>query len=95
MPADLRLSATGLMDWSGGAKPDDLAALAGVLDEVVVQTYQGRATIPGYERYLPALERLDMPYRIGLIEGGEWTARRQTLARDPQFKGYVVFRKPT
>lgn len=94
MPADLRLSATGLMDWSGGAKPDDLAALAGVLDEVVVQTYQGRATIPGYERYLPALERLDLPYRIGLIEGGEWTAP-EALASDLQFKGYVVFLKPT
>lgn len=94
LPPDLRLSATGLMDWSSGAKPDDLAALAGVLDEVVVQTYQGRATIPGYERYLPTLERLDLPYRIGLIEGGEWTAPAD-LASDPQFKGYVVFLKPS
>jgi hypothetical protein len=90
MPADLKLSATGLMDWSSGAAPDDLAALAGVLDEVVVQTYQGRTTIPDYERYLPTLERLDIPYRIGLIEGGEWSPPTD-LARDPQFEGYVVF----
>jgi hypothetical protein len=90
MPQDLRLSATGLLDWSAGAPPDDLAALEGVLDEVVVQTYQGRATIPGYEDYLPTLERLDLPYRIGLVEGGEWTPPA-SLARDPQFKGYVVF----
>ncbi len=90
MPAGLRLSATGLMDWSAGAEPDDLAALEGVVDEIVVQTYQGRTTIPGYQRYLPSLERLDVPYRIGLIEGGEWTAPAD-LAQDPHFKGYVVF----
>lgn len=90
MPADLRLAATGLMDWSAGAKEDDLAALKGVIDEVVVQTYQGRATIPGYQRYLPSLDRLAVPYRIGLVEGGEWTPP-PGLARDPRFRGYVVF----
>jgi len=90
MPAELRLSATGLMDWSAGAPSDDLVALEDVLDEVVVQTYQGRATIPGYRRYLPTLERLDLPYRVGLIEGGEWSPPA-ALARDPLFKGYVVF----
>lgn len=90
MPPGLRLSATGLMDWSAGAEQDDLASLTGVIDELVVQTYQGRATIAGYDRYLPSLERLDMPFRIGLIEGGEWTAPAN-LAQDPQFKGYVVF----
>lgn len=92
LPADLKLSATGLMDWSSGAGSHDLAALAGVLDEVVVQTYQGRATIPGYQRYLPTLERLTMPYRVGLVEGGEWEAP-PSLARDPDFRGYVVFLK--
>ena len=92
MPADLRLSATGLMDWSAGANPDDLASLEGVVDEIVVQTYQGRTTIPGYRRYLPSLERLATPYRIGLIEGGEWSAP-ESLARDPEFRGYVVFLK--
>lgn len=90
LPAGLRLSATGLMDWSASAPADDLAALKGAIDEVVVQTYQGRATIPGYERYLPTLERLDMPYRVGLVEGGEWNPP-PGLSRDPQFEGYVVF----
>ncbi|HEY6814973.1 MAG TPA: DUF3142 domain-containing protein [Croceibacterium sp.] len=90
MPAELQLSATGLMDWSSGAGADDLAALEGVIDELVVQTYQGRATIPGYQRYLPSLERLAVPYRIGLIEGGEWQAPAG-LERDPEFEGYVVF----
>jgi hypothetical protein len=92
MPAGLKLSATGLMDWSSGAGSDDLAALDGVIDELVVQTYQGRSTIPGYQRYLPSLERLEMPYRLGLVEGGEWEPPA-SLAGDPDFKGYVVFLK--
>jgi hypothetical protein len=94
MPASMKLSATGLMDWTTGAGSDDLDALAGVLDEVVVQTYQGRATVPGYQRYLPSLSRLPMPYKLGLIEGGEWAASAD-LARDPNFRGYVVFLKRT
>jgi hypothetical protein len=55
-----------------------------------VQTYQGRATIPGYRRYLPSLARLPLPYRIGLVERGVWTPP-SGLARDPHFRGYVVF----
>ena len=94
MPADMRLSATGLMDWSAGASTDDLASLKGVVDEVVIQTYQGRETIPGYQRYLPSLERLQVSYRIGLIEGGEWSPPAG-LAEDPDFRGYVVFLKGT
>jgi len=90
MPGDTKLSATGLMDWSSGASADDLAALEDVVDEVVVQTYQGRATVPGYQRYLPTLDRLTMPYRLGIVEGGEWAAPAG-LERDPDFKGYVVF----
>jgi len=92
MPDDMRLSATGLMDWSAGAASDDLASLKGVVDEVVVQTYQGRETIPDYQRYLPTLERLEVPYRIGLIEGGEWSPPPD-LEDDSDFKGYVVFLK--
>lgn len=90
LPANLKLSATGLMDWSSGAGSDDLAALGGVIDELVVQTYQGRTTVPGYQRYLPSLERLRVPYRLGLVEGGQWEPPA-SLADDPDFKGYVVF----
>lgn len=93
MPHALKLSATGLMDWTNGAIDADLAELAGVLDEIVVQTYQGRTTVPGYEAYLPSLERLPLPYRVGLVEGGEWQAP-ESLSDDPEFLGYVVFLLP-
>lgn len=93
LPARYRLSVTGLMDWSAHGDPAALARLAGVVDEVVIQTYQGRHTIPGYERYMAALTRLPLAYRIGLVEGGAWQ-EPPGLAADPHFRGYVVFLLP-
>jgi hypothetical protein len=81
------------MDWSAGGDPQELEKLAGTVDEIVVQTYQSRATIPGYEAYLRSLKRLDMPYRIGIVEGGEWRVP-EGLESDPEFRGYVVFLLP-
>ena len=93
LPRHYRLSVTGLMDWSAGGDPAALAALGEVVDEVVIQTYQGRETIPGYERYLAGLKRLPMPYRVGLVEGGLWREPKG-LRDDPRFRGYVVFLMP-
>ena len=90
LPPDLKLSVTGLLDWSSQGDSDDLNALAGVVDEIVLQSYQGRSTVPGYEAYLARLSRLDMPFKIGLVQNGEWRAPK-SLARDPDFHGYVVF----
>jgi hypothetical protein len=93
LPAKYRLSVTGLMDWSANGDPAQLARLRGVVDEVVIQTYQGRRTIPGYERYIASLARLPIPYRIGIVQGGEWRAPPGVDA-DPEFRGYVVFLLP-
>jgi hypothetical protein len=48
------------------------------------------AVIPGYAGYLAALDRLAVPFRIGLLQGGEWEAPDH-LAGNPWFRGYVVF----
>lgn len=93
LPARYRLSVTGLMDWSAQGDPQALAQLAGTVDEVVIQTYQGRRTIAGYEAYMASLARLPMPYRVALVEGGEWR-EPAGLAGDPEFRGYVVFLLP-
>jgi len=90
LPPEFRLGITGLLDWSSNADPDAINALAHVVDEVVVQTYQGRRTIPDYGRYLPRVGRLTMPFKIGLIQGGEWQTPRY-LSANPAFRGYVVF----
>lgn len=93
LPARYKLSVTGLLDWSANGDPAALGKLAGTVDEVVIQTYQGRHTIPGYERYMASLARLPLPYKVALVEGGEWGTPK-TLASDPEFKGYVVFLLP-
>ncbi|HEX4179483.1 MAG TPA: DUF3142 domain-containing protein [Caulobacteraceae bacterium] len=90
LPADCRLGVTGLLDWSSQGDPDALAGLSGVVDELVLQTYQGRRTIPGYDAYLARLGRLKIPFKIGLIQGGDWRAP-SSLAANPWFRGYVVF----
>jgi hypothetical protein len=90
LPADCRLSITGLLDWSSQGDSVALDALGGVVDEVVLQTYQGRHTIPSYQAYMASLGRMTIPFRIGLAEGGDWTAP-PGLAANPWFRGYVVF----
>jgi hypothetical protein len=90
VPAEYKLGITGLLDWSANGDPEGLAALAGVVDEVVLQIYQGRRVIPGYQAYLARLDRLRLPFRIGLLQGGEWTPP-PALQRHPYFRGYVVF----
>ena len=90
LPPGLKLSITGLMDWSANADPAALAGLQGVVDEVVVQSYQGRSTIPGYEVYLAKLARVPVPHKVALVEGGEWQ-EPAALKSDPLFRGYVVF----
>jgi hypothetical protein len=92
LPPDCHLSITGLMDWSSQGDSAALSTLGGVVDEVVLQTYQGRHTIPGYQAYLARLSRMTIPFKIGLVEGGDWTAPPD-LAANPWFRGYVVFLK--
>lgn len=90
LPPGCKLGITGLLDWSSQGDSAVLNGLNGVVDEIVLQTYQGRRTIPGYERYLSSLGRMTVPFKIGLAEGGEWSAP-PGLALNPRFRGYVVF----
>ncbi|MET0369743.1 MAG: DUF3142 domain-containing protein [Sphingobium sp.] len=90
LPADARLGVTGLLDWSANGDPAGLEALGGTVDEIVLQIYQGRRVIPGYATYLARLDRLAIPFKIGLLQGGEWEAP-VALPGHPWFRGYVVF----
>lgn len=90
LPRSWRLSITGLMDWSAHGDPQALAGLARIIDEVVIQTYQGRTTIAGYEDYFRRMDGFPIPFRVAIVEGGQWVAPSM-LARQPQFRGYVVF----
>ena len=56
----------------------------------MVQIYQGRHVIPGYEGYLAKLSGLNVNFKIGLLQAGDWVAP-PGLVSNPFFKGYVVF----
>jgi hypothetical protein len=90
LPPGYRLGITGLLDWSSHVDPGQVNQLRGIVDEVVVQTYQGRHTIENYSAYLPRVCQLNMPFKIGLIQGGNWDAPSY-IAESPWFRGYVVF----
>ena len=90
LPRRFKLSITGLLDWSANGDPAALSSLRGTVDEVVLQTYQARDTVPGYAAYFRNIAALPLPFRVGLVEGGEWRAP-PTLAQTPNFRGYVVF----
>ena len=90
LPRTYRLSVTGLLDWSAHGDPRALRTLRGAIDEVVVQTYQGRDTIPGYDAYFDRMKDFNLPFRVGLVQGGRWI-EPESLRRSPIFRGYVVF----
>ncbi len=92
LPKECGLSITGLLDWAKTGDINTLNRLHAVVDELVVQTYQGRQTVPGYGDYLPALLHLRVPFRIGLVQQGHWDRRwEQRLAASRWYRGAVVF----
>ena len=92
LPADCQLGITGLLDWGANGDVTTLNGLSGVVDELVVQTYRGRATVDHYAHYLPALRRLTLPFKLGLVQGGEWQPEWQRqFASQPNYRGEVVF----
>jgi Protein of unknown function (DUF3142) len=90
LPADCALSVTGLMDWAAQASPEDLDDLADTVDEVIFQTYRGRDTVADIDDYLARLDRVRIPFRLGLAEGAAWSPPA-SLVLNPHFQGYVVF----
>ena len=89
LPPSYQLSATGLMDWVN-ADPNSIFLLSSSLDEIVIQTYQGRHTIPDYQAYLPPLAKLNIPFKVGLVQHGQWQSYKP-IEKNKKFKGYVVF----
>lgn len=90
LPSQYQLGTTGLLDWSANGDPSELGALSEIIDETVFQVYQGRHTIPGYQQWLGRLDDLPMPFKIGLVQNGQWQ-EPQTLGKNANFRGYVVF----
>ncbi len=90
IPAEYKLGITGLLDWSSTGDIKVINKLSGTIDEIIIQTYQGRRTIANYKSYLPPLQRLSIPFKIGLIQYGTWQ-QEMNIESNPWFRGYVVF----
>lgn len=90
LPAGFSLGVTGLLDW---AKTGNVATLNALpVDELVIQSYQGRQTVADYAAYFPALAGLRIPFRLGLVQNGRWNQQdEQRLLASPWYRGSVVF----
>lgn len=90
LPEEFALGVTGLLDW---AKTGEVATLNTLpVNELVVQSYQGRHTVSNYQHYLPALSGLRIPFKLGLVQNGEWDPKAEAqLLNSPWYRGTVVF----
>ncbi len=90
LPPEFALGVTGLLDW---AKTGDVATLNSLaVDELVIQSYQGRHTVDNYQAYLPALARLRIPFKLGLVQNGQRDVQAEAqLQKSPWYRGTVVF----
>ena len=72
--------------------PPEFALNALAVDELVVQSYQGRRTVANYQDYLPALSRLRIPFKLGLVQNGKRDRQAEMQLNDsPYYRGTVVF----
>ena len=95
MPVAYSLSITGLLDWASQGDSVPLQSLHGVVDEIIFQTYQGKHTIPNYPAYLKSLVKFHFPFKIGLVENGDWDSRYEDELRlSSYYRGAVVFLLP-
>ncbi|RKG34026.1 DUF3142 domain-containing protein [Acinetobacter tianfuensis] len=90
LPQKYKLSITGLMDWSNLQNTKTLQLFRNSIDEIAIQTYQGSTTIPHYRAYLSKISALNLPFKIGLVQHGQWD-RNIDFKDNPYFKGYIVF----
>lgn len=90
LPNQYQLSITSLMDWTNIQDQHTLQLFRDHIDEMVIQTYQASTTIPNYHAYLKKVSNLKLPFKIGIVQHGEWN-RNLDFNTNPNFKGYVVF----
>ncbi|CAK9884386.1 MAG: hypothetical protein XXXJIFNMEKO3_00771 [Candidatus Erwinia impunctatus] len=90
LPNEYALGVTGLLDWAKTGSVSTLNTLP--VDELVIQSYQGRSTVVNYRSYLPALSQLTIPWKMGIVQHGLWEKEQEKkLSQSPWFKGMVVF----
>jgi hypothetical protein len=92
LPKTLRLSVTGLADWA--AQPDRslLTELSKVTDEIIFQLYEGRSSIPSLPDYLKRIEKLKIPFKLGILPSMILDRKQfEQIEKNPNFKGWTLF----
>lgn len=90
LPSQYALGVTGLLDWAKTGNVQTLNTLP--VDELVVQSYQGRSTVDNYTAYLPALSGLHLPFKLGVVQNGQWDHdEERRIAASPWYRGTVLF----
>lgn len=91
LPPSMKLSVTGLLDWAANGDPALLAAAGAPADEIVFQMYRGRAPVKQLGAYLASFDRLDVPFRIGILPSMAREPALEHLRQHPRCLGVVVF----
>jgi hypothetical protein len=96
LPSRYRLTITGLGDWLLLGQPKLLQALLACVDEIVFQLYSGRQYVPGLERYIAELQRLDIPFKVGLLSNRSQNKTiENAIRRNPHYRGSICFIQAT
>jgi hypothetical protein len=90
LPQNCMISITGLMDWAANADPLEINNLSKNVDEIIFQTYKKSETVNNIDLYLHKMEKIQIPFKVGLIEGGSWPLKHP-IEQNSHFRGYVIF----
>ena len=93
LPPQYKLSITGLGDWAVYGQRDAVSHITTTVDEVVYQLYQDHDPLPNMQRYIQALSRYKLPFRIGLLASDMQNndAYLHTLSANSNFNGVIYF----
>lgn len=89
LPAQYKLSITGVMDWVNITEPRTLNLVKANVDEIVFQSYYGTRTHISYQKYLAQVSQLGLPFKVGLVENGRFNPQLP-YRYSPYFKGHIV-----
>lgn len=86
-----KLSVTGLGDWVMSGDKEILHKIEKNTDEIVFQLYQGRKHLSNIENYIDGLTRLNMPFKVGLLEHESPDRYIKKLQENTHFRGAILF----
>ncbi len=85
------LSISGLGDWLTSAPEQELRRLARATDFIAFMMYHNRAGLWPLEPYVRKMERLNFPFRLGLLKNQVAQEEFKLTRRAPGYRGDIVF----